>query len=62
VTIGLPTADVTSNLHDFSGWPPTSTVQAPQTSMPQPYLVPVRPIRSRRTQSSGISLLETVTV
>jgi len=31
------------------------TVHAPHTPAPQPYLVPVRPSRSRNTQSSGIS-------
>ena len=30
------------------------TVQAPQSAMPQPNLVPVRPSVSRRTQSSGV--------
>ncbi len=37
------------------GLPSRCTVQAPHWAMPQPYLVPVRPIRSRITQSSGIS-------
>ena len=41
--------------------PLTMTVQAPQTSMPQPYFVPVRPIRSRRTHSNGMLGLLTVT-
>ena len=31
------------------------TVQAPHCAMPQPYLVPVKPIVSRNTQSSGVS-------
>ena len=31
------------------------TVHAPHCAMPQPYLVPVNPSRSRRTQSSGMS-------
>ena len=31
------------------------TVQAPHWAMPQPYLVPVKPIVSRMTQSSGVS-------
>ena len=35
--------------------PSISTVQAPQTPIPQPYLVPVRPSSSRKTQSSGIA-------
>src|SRR5580765_3370257 len=35
--------------------PSTCTVQAPHWAMPQPYLVPVRPRSSRRTQSSGVA-------
>src|SRR5688572_27485576 len=35
--------------------PSTCTVQAPQSAIPQPNLVPVSPTTSRRTQSSGIS-------
>ncbi len=35
--------------------PSMCTVQAPHWAMPQPYLVPVRPICSRITQSSGVS-------
>ena len=31
------------------------TAQAPHWAMPQPYLVPVSPTCSRRTQSSGVS-------
>ncbi len=61
VVMGLPTADETSNLQAFSGWPLTSTVQAPQTSMPQPYLVPVRPMTSRSTHNRGMLALLTVT-
>ena len=41
--------------HERSGSPSTCTVQAPHWAMPQPYLVPVRPRSSRRTQSSGVS-------
>src|SRR5437762_402607 len=36
------------------GWPLTWTVQAPQSAMPQPNLVPVIPSVSRSTQRSGI--------
>src|ERR1039457_221995 len=35
--------------------PPTCTVQAPHWPIPQPYLVPRRSSRSRKTHSSGIS-------
>ena len=38
---------------DFLGSPSTSTVQAPQISMPQPYFVPVSPSTSRSVHSSG---------
>src|SRR5262249_57449149 len=34
--------------------PSTWTVQAPHWAMPQPYLVPVSPIVSRNTHSSGV--------
>ena len=33
----------------------TITVQAPQSAWPQPYLVPVKPVSSRRNHSSGRS-------
>src|SRR5580700_4320339 len=35
--------------------PSTCTVQAPQSAMPQPNLVPVIPSTSRNTQRSGVS-------
>src|SRR5688572_26785682 len=35
--------------------PSTCTVQAPQSAIPQPNLVPVSPSTSRSTHSSGIS-------
>src|SRR5258706_8526849 len=38
-----------------TGCPSTCTVQAPQSAMPQPYLVPVSPSSSRRAHSSGVS-------
>ena len=34
--------------------PSTSTMQAPQSPTPQPYLVPVRFIASRRAHSNGV--------
>ena len=37
------------------GWPSISTVQAPQSALPQPYLVPVRFSESRRIHSRGVS-------
>src|SRR5687768_4595462 len=54
VTSALPSAD-TGNVHERSGLPSRSTVQAPHCATPQPYLVPVKPIASRRTHSSGVS-------
>src|SRR5688572_11280433 len=38
-----------------TGCASTCTVQAPQSDIPQPNFVPVSPMTSRRTQSSGIS-------
>src|SRR5262245_32340472 len=37
------------------GSPPTCTVQAPHSAMPQPNFVPVMPSTSRSTQRSGVS-------
>ena len=42
-------------MHERVGRPPTCTVQAPHMPMPQPNFVPVRPIMSRMTHSSGVS-------
>ena len=44
-------------VHDFTGTPSTSTVQAPQLVVSQPMWVPVRPSVSRRkwTSSSRVS-------
>src|SRR5690348_5884148 len=47
--------------HERTALPSRCTVQAPHCPMPQPNLVPVRPIESRRTQRSGVSAA-TVTV
>src|SRR5580658_7941496 len=49
-----PTAE-TASMQDRRASPSTSTVQAPHAAMPQPNLVPVSPIESRKTQSSGVS-------
>src|SRR5579885_2330729 len=38
-----------------AAFPSTWTVHAPHWAMPQPYLVPVRSMTSRRYQRSGIS-------
>src|SRR6185437_13754752 len=49
-----PTAAI-GTWQDRVGTPPRCTVQAPHWPMPQPYLVPMSPIVSRSTQSSGVS-------
>src|SRR5260221_13260184 len=41
--------------HDLIASPSRWTVHAPHCALPQPYLVPVSPITSRSTQSSGIA-------
>src|SRR5262249_627888 len=55
VVMRLPTAADAGSWHAFVACPSTWTVQAPQRAMPHPYLVPVSPILSRKTQSSGVS-------
>jgi hypothetical protein len=50
----LPTFEI-GTWHDRVGTPARCTVQAPHWPMPQPYLVPTRPIVSRKTQSNGVS-------
>src|SRR5206468_11568230 len=42
-------------MHERTGWPSTCTVQAPQSAMPQPNLVPVSPRWSRSAHKSGVS-------
>src|ERR1700761_6281392 len=53
VTLRPATAE-TGATHERMVWPSTCTVQAPHCATPQPNLVPVRPISSRSTQSSGV--------
>src|SRR5690606_18248489 len=56
VRMAAPSAiSATGSEQERTGSPSISTVQAPQTAMPQLYFVPVRFSTSRRTQSSGIS-------
>src|SRR5262245_8839917 len=55
VTTFLPATAETGVVHALTAWPPTSTVQAPHTAMPQPNLVPVNPNSSRTTHISGVS-------
>ena len=47
VVICLPAASLTGKEQDRTATPSMWTVQAPHWAMPQPYLVPVRPIVSR---------------
>jgi hypothetical protein len=51
----LPTAADACSWQAFMGCPSTWIVQAPQRAIPHPYLVPVSPMLSRRTQRSGVS-------
>src|ERR1700736_3900670 len=55
VVICLPAASLTSTPQERIATPSIWTVQAPHCAMPQPYLVPVRPIFSRIAHSSGVS-------
>ena len=55
VVIFLPTASLTGTPQERTATPSIWTVQAPHCAMPQPYLVPVRPMFSRIAQSSGVS-------
>ena len=55
VVMRLPTAADAGSWHAFIGCPSTWMVQAPQRAIPHPYLVPVSPILSRKTQRSGVS-------
>jgi hypothetical protein len=55
VVIFLPSTALSGTEHERMAIPSTWTVQAPHWAMPQPYLVPVSPIVSRNTQSSGVS-------
>src|SRR5258705_4199882 len=54
VVILAPLAALTGIEHERTGRPFMWTVQAPHCATPQPYLVPVRPICSRITQSRGV--------
>ena len=54
MTARFPSAD-TGALHDCLAMPSIWIVHAPHCAMQQPYLVPVKPMWSRKTQSSGVS-------
>ena len=55
VVIRLPATALTGVTQERIAWPSRCTVQAPHAAMPQPNLVPVRPITSRSTQRRGMS-------
>src|SRR3569832_2227841 len=55
VVIGRSRTALTGNTQDRTGLPTIWTVQAPHCAMQQPNFVPVMPIMSRNTHSSGIS-------
>ena len=55
VTIFCPATDSAGVRQERVALPRTKTVQAPHWPSPQPYLVPVRPSRLRRTESKGSS-------
>ena len=54
VVICLPATALTGTEQERVATPSMCTVQAPHWAMPQPYLVPVRPIVSRNTHSRGV--------
>src|SRR2546429_1069223 len=55
VVMLFPVTAATGVTQERTGRPSSCTVQAPHSAMPQPNLVPVRPITSRSTQSTGMS-------
>src|SRR5256886_1946897 len=55
VVICLLPAAATGVTQERIGRPSSCTVQAPHSAIPQPNFVPVRPMTSRSTQSSGMS-------
>jgi hypothetical protein len=52
----LPCTEATFTTHDRATSPSMSTAQDPQTPMPQPYFVPLRPRPSRSAHSKVPSL------
>src|ERR1700755_2005644 len=55
VVTSRPTTSFTEVMQDRTASLSTITVQAPQNAWPQPNLVPVSPVSSRRNQSNGRS-------
>src|SRR5579862_5698759 len=56
VVMFLPTTELAGVTHERIGAPSRWTVHAPHAEMPQPNFVPVRPMTSRSTQRSGMSV------
>src|SRR5262245_58962149 len=54
VTMSVVSTALTGSTHERVARPLICTVQAPHCAIPQPYFVPVRPMVSRRTHSSGV--------
>src|SRR5207302_11494224 len=52
--MSFPATRLIGCTHERTTWPFTCTVHAPQSAIPQPNLVPVRPIASRITHSRGV--------
>src|SRR3984893_12369536 len=55
VVTRFPSTAFSGSTHERTAAPSTCTVQAPQSAMPHPYLVPVSDRWSRSTQRSGVS-------
>lgn len=51
----MPAATLAGVMQERIAWPSRCTAQAPQAAIPQPNLVPVRPITSRSTHNNGMS-------
>jgi len=62
VVIFLPTIDETGAMHERVATPSTCTVQAPHWAMPQPYLVPVRPISLRSAGNTEFTTQATLSL
>ena len=56
VVICLPAASLTGTAQERIATPSICTVQAPHCAMPQPYLVPVRPMFAHHPQQRRVRL------
>src|SRR5438094_8603746 len=55
VTISAPSSSPERTRQEFTGLPFRSTVQAPQSPVPQPSFVPVKPISSLKRSSKSLN-------